>query len=94
VAVEFALDLLPKPVKAKPKAKPHARPAAHAPRPAMGLRAGNTGPTRAAAPRQTGLRPAQGLPEPAPVDARPLSDTDPYAIDTQAVRAVSALPHG
>jgi len=87
VAVEFALDLMPKPVKAKPKpaghrgraAATHAAPAAHA------------GPAPL---RRAGLRSAPGLPEPAPVEARPLSATDPYAIDMKAVRAVSASPHG
>lgn len=83
VAVEFALDLVPKPAKAKPapKAKPRAAPK-RATRPA------------AAPARHAGLRPAQDLPTAAPVEARPLADTDPHALDRAASRAVSALPHG
>lgn len=89
VAVEFALDLMPKPVKAKPKPKPAARrgrPAAAHATPAA--------PAGPAPLRRAGLRAASGLPEPAPVEARALPANDPYAIDMKAVRAVSALPHG
>lgn len=94
VAVEFALDLVPKPKKPKPAAKPKpgAKPAAKA-----GLRAASApaGAVHPAAPApKGGLRPAQDLPTAAPVEARPLAAGDPYALDTKASRAVSALPHG
>jgi predicted Zn finger-like uncharacterized protein len=93
VAVEFALDLIPKPEKPKPKPKARPRPAA---RPAVAhatpAAASHAAPVAAPA-RRPGLRPAQVLPEPAPVDARPLASSDPYAIDTKASRALSA-PHG
>lgn len=98
VAVEFALDLVPKP-KSKPRArsgaKPKPKPAAKAaPRPAAqvaGLRASGTGPAPA---RAAGLRPVQDLPAAAPVDARPLPADDPFALDTSASKRVSGLPHG
>jgi predicted Zn finger-like uncharacterized protein len=96
VAVEFALDLMPAPSRARPKPKPKPSRAT--------LRPGHATPHAAAAPsaprpgtpglRRIGLRPTQGVPEPAPVEARPLPATDPYAIDTRASRAVSAVPHG
>jgi len=96
VAVEFALDLMPKPVKAKPKpkgkpkpgAKPHGRsaPAAH---PNGGLRPAPGAPPA----RHAALRPAP-TPTVAPTEARPLAADDPYALDSKASRAVSALPHG
>ena len=102
VAVEFALDLIPKPEKPKAKRKPRPRPAAarvqppaaHA-APTVAAHADPDHPAAAvAAPaRRPGLRPAQAVPEPAPVDARPLASSDPYAIDTKASRALSA-PHG
>lgn len=101
VAVEFALDLIPKPEKPKanPKPKPHpaarVQPAAAHTAPASAAHADPAHPAAAvAAPaRRPGLRPAQAVPEPAPVDARPLAASDPYAIDTKASRALSA-PHG
>ena len=101
VAVEFALDLIPKPEKpkAKPKPKPHpaarVQPAAAHTAPASAAHADPAHPAAAvAAPaRRPGLRPAQAVPEPVPVDARPLAASDPYAIDTKASRALSA-PHG
>ncbi len=102
VAVEFALDLVPKPEKPKAKPKPRPRPApsrahpavAHAtPAGAAHADPAHPAPAAAAPARRPGLRPAQSMPEPAPVDARPLSASDPYAIDTKASRALSA-PHG
>lgn len=101
VAVEFALDLIPKPEKPKAKPKPKLHPAARVQpaaahtAPASAAHADPAHPAAAvAAPaRRPGLRPAQAVPEPAPVDARPLAASDPYAIDTKASRALSA-PHG
>lgn len=88
VAVEFALDLVPKPVKPKPKAHAKPKPAAAAPPPMR------PAPAAGAPARHAGLRPPQDLPTAAPVDATPLAAGDPYALDTKASRAVSALPHG
>jgi len=100
VAVEFALDLAPKPKpvpKAKPKPKPDARkgPKHSVAPPKMTLRPkpaekAATAPTRTAG----GLRPTVGLPAPKPVEAKPLPAGDPYALDTAAAKAVSAQPHG
>lgn len=90
VAVEFALDLVPKPSKAKPKPKPRAKPKAPATQVA-GLRPAATPGHEPV--RPGGLRPA-AMPTAAPVEARPLAADDPYALDTKASRAVSALPHG
>jgi hypothetical protein len=93
VAVEFALDLVPRPAKPKVKPRPKPRPAAArvaAMRPGP---AADAMPARAPA-KRGGLRPTQELPTAAPVEARPLAADDPYALDRSASRAVSALPHG
>lgn len=96
VAVEFALDLIPKPEKPKagprPAARAHPAPA-HAAPVAAHADPAHPAPAVAAPARRPGLRPARSMPEPAPVDARPLASSDPYAIDTKASRALSA-PHG
>lgn len=86
VAVEFALDLRP-----RPAPKPRTGPAA-----TVAPKKATPPPARAAAPLRVApaLRPAMDLPAAQPVQARPLPAGDPYALDTAATKAVSARPHG
>ncbi|HYE43736.1 MAG TPA: DUF3426 domain-containing protein [Caulobacteraceae bacterium] len=101
VAVEFALELAPKP-QPRPKAKaaaPKAAPPKAAPLRSAPAPVASKAPSAAAAKAGSStatpqLRRSQAAPPPRPVEARPLPANDPYALDTGASRAVSAGPHG